>query len=167
MPDTGKINTYRSPGGHGIRLDTGNGFTGSIVSPYYDSMMTKLCTFAPTFQEASAKMDRALQFGSGALDNIAFLLNVFRNPVFNPVCNQTFIDETGAVKFAATNWATRPSGISRIPSMAPGIGQASKTSWLRPVNGGHTPKDLQDHLGSGGTKSLAKTVSPIKLLVSV
>ena len=105
MPDTGKINTYRSPGGHGIRLDTGNGFTGSIVSPYYDSMMTKLCTFAPTFQEASAKMDRALREFRirGVKTNIAFLLNVIRNPVFQSgLAATTFIDETPELfKFTA------------------------------------------------------------------
>ena len=33
LPDTGKINTYRSPGGLGIRLDAGNAFQGNVVTP--------------------------------------------------------------------------------------------------------------------------------------
>ena len=38
-PDTGKIDVYRTGSGFGIRLDGGNGYTGSIISPYYDSLL--------------------------------------------------------------------------------------------------------------------------------
>jgi len=41
-PDTGKITTYRSPGGAGIRLDGGTTAAGSQVSPHFDSMLSKL-----------------------------------------------------------------------------------------------------------------------------
>ena len=41
-PDTGRIEVYRTGSGAGIRLDGGNGFTGSIISPYYDSLLVKL-----------------------------------------------------------------------------------------------------------------------------
>ena len=41
MPDTGKILAYRSSGGFGIRLDSGNAFTGAVVTPYYDSLLVK------------------------------------------------------------------------------------------------------------------------------
>ena len=33
MPDTGKIDTYRSPGGFGVRLDVGNAYSGYAVTP--------------------------------------------------------------------------------------------------------------------------------------
>lgn len=33
-PDTGKITSYRSSGGFGIRLDGGNAYTGAVISPY-------------------------------------------------------------------------------------------------------------------------------------
>lgn len=33
LPDTGKIDTYRSPGGFGIRLDVGNAYAGYEVTP--------------------------------------------------------------------------------------------------------------------------------------
>lgn len=39
MPDTGHINLYRSSSGFGVRLDGGNGFTGAVISPYYDSLL--------------------------------------------------------------------------------------------------------------------------------
>ncbi|MBM9833081.1 pyruvate carboxylase, partial [Enterococcus faecalis] len=38
MPDTGKIDTYRSPGGFGVRLDVGNAYAGAVVTPYFDSL---------------------------------------------------------------------------------------------------------------------------------
>ena len=41
-PDTGKITTYRSPGGGGIRLDGGTINPGAQISPHFDSMLAKL-----------------------------------------------------------------------------------------------------------------------------
>jgi len=40
-PDTGKIDVYRTGSGFGIRLDGGNGFSGAVISPYYDSLLVK------------------------------------------------------------------------------------------------------------------------------
>ncbi|MCL2755221.1 MAG: ATP-grasp domain-containing protein, partial [Oscillospiraceae bacterium] len=34
-PDVGRIDAYQSSGGFGIRLDAGNAFTGSVITPYY------------------------------------------------------------------------------------------------------------------------------------
>ena len=43
-PDTGTITDYMTGSGFGIRLDGGNGFTGSVITPYYDSLLVKnLC----------------------------------------------------------------------------------------------------------------------------
>ncbi|MET0783002.1 MAG: biotin carboxylase N-terminal domain-containing protein, partial [Leifsonia flava] len=41
-PDTGKITTYRSPGGAGIRLDGGTINPGANISPHFDSMLAKM-----------------------------------------------------------------------------------------------------------------------------
>ncbi|HWH97092.1 MAG TPA: biotin carboxylase N-terminal domain-containing protein, partial [Pseudolysinimonas sp.] len=41
-PDTGKITTYRSPGGAGVRLDGGTVAAGAQVSPHFDSMLVKM-----------------------------------------------------------------------------------------------------------------------------
>lgn len=38
QPDSGRITAYRSPGGHGIRLD-GAMAAGNIVSRHYDSLV--------------------------------------------------------------------------------------------------------------------------------
>jgi len=46
MPDTGKIDVYRTGSGFGVRLDGGNGFTGAVISPYYDSLLVKCTTWS-------------------------------------------------------------------------------------------------------------------------
>ncbi|MFZ2257415.1 MAG: pyruvate carboxylase [Clostridiaceae bacterium] len=96
LPDTGKINTYRSPGGPGIRLDSANGYAGAVILPYYDSLLSKLCSFAPTFEEACIKMERALREYRirGVMTNIPFLLNLVRNDEFRTGnATTTLIDE--------------------------------------------------------------------------
>lgn len=59
-PDTGKITTYRSPGGAGIRLDGGTVTTGAEVSPHFDSMLVKLITRGRDFRSAVERGKRAL-----------------------------------------------------------------------------------------------------------
>ena len=84
-PDTGKILTYRSASGHGIRLDGGLGTTGATVTPFYDSMLVKLTTHAPTFDIAIQRARRALREFRirGVKTNIPFLLNVISNDKFS------------------------------------------------------------------------------------
>jgi pyruvate carboxylase len=59
-PDTGKITTYRSPGGAGIRLDGGTVSTGAEVSPHFDSMLVKLIATGRDFKSAVTRAKRAL-----------------------------------------------------------------------------------------------------------
>ena len=83
-PDTGKILTYRSASGHGIRLDGGLGAAGATVTPYYDSMLVKMTTHAPDFNIALQRVRRALREFRirGVKTNIPFLLNLLDNPQF-------------------------------------------------------------------------------------
>lgn len=95
-PDTGTISLYRSASGYGIRLDGGNGFTGSVISPYYDSLLVKICSHARTFDDAINKAIRALRETKieGVKTNIGFLLNVLNHPTFRAgECNTGFISE--------------------------------------------------------------------------
>lgn len=97
MPDTGRINTYRSGGGFGVRLDTGNGFQGAVITPYYDSLLVKLSTWALTLEQASAKMVRNLREFRirGIKTNIAFLENVVQHPKFlSGEYDTSFIDSS-------------------------------------------------------------------------
>ena len=96
-PDTGTITEYRSAAGFGIRLDGGNGFTGSVISPYYDSLLVKVCSHARSFNDTVNKAVRALTEMriEGVKTNIGFLLNVLNHPTFQSgQCYTTFIEET-------------------------------------------------------------------------
>ena len=83
-PDTGTINLYRSASGYGIRLDGGSGFTGSVISPYYDSLLVKVTAWARRFPDARKKAERALSEMDvkGIKTNIEFLLNVLNHEKF-------------------------------------------------------------------------------------
>ena len=95
-PDTGKITTYRSPGGAGIRLDGGTVTTGAEVSPYFDSMLVKLIARGRDFESAVVRAKRALaEFRiRGVSTNIAFLQAVMADPTFaSGDLSTSFIDE--------------------------------------------------------------------------
>ena len=95
-PDTGKITTYRSPGGAGIRLDGGTVSTGAEVSPHFDSLLVKLIARGRDFKSAVIRSERALaEFRiRGVSTNIAFLQAVMADPSFQAGDLSTaFIDE--------------------------------------------------------------------------
>ena len=96
-PDTGKITSYRSAGGFGIRLDGGNAYTGAVISPYYDSLLVKITTWDNTFPGVCRKAARAINevHVRGVKTNIAFITNILKNPTFIAgKCHTKFIDET-------------------------------------------------------------------------
>ncbi len=97
MPDTGTIESYRSPGGFGIRLDGGNGFQGSTITPFYDSLLLKVTAFGRNFDDTRRKAIRALgeTLIKGVKTNIPFMLNVLNHPTFAAgECDTGFIANT-------------------------------------------------------------------------
>ncbi len=95
MPQTGKLDIYRTASGFGIRLDGGNGFTGSIISPYYDSLLVKITSWARDFHDAIRKSTRAIKETKikGVKTNSAFLINVLNHDDFlRGICHTKFID---------------------------------------------------------------------------
>ncbi|RAY11517.1 pyruvate carboxylase [Actinomadura craniellae] len=83
-PDTGRISAYRSPGGAGVRLDTGTAYAGAEVSPHFDSLLVKLTTRGRTFEDAVRRSARAVaEFRiRGVASNIPFLLALLDEPGF-------------------------------------------------------------------------------------
>jgi pyruvate carboxylase len=95
-PDTGKITTYRSPGGAGIRLDGGTVTAGSEVSPHFDSLLVKLVARGSSFKAAVARASRGLaEFRiRGVATNISFLQGVLEDATFvSGNLSTAFIDE--------------------------------------------------------------------------
>ena len=96
-PDNGKITAYRTGGGFGVRLDGGNVTTGTVISPYYDSLMVKITCHDNTFLGACHKAMRAIGEVRvrGVKTNIPFVQNILSHPTFQAgKCHTKFIDET-------------------------------------------------------------------------
>lgn len=94
-PDTGRISTYRSPGGAGIRLD-GGAHLGAEIGAHFDSMLVKLTCRGRDFQTAVARARRAVaEFRiRGVATNIPFLQAVLDDPDFQAGrVTTSFIDE--------------------------------------------------------------------------
>ncbi|XPP25415.1 MAG: pyruvate carboxylase [Leucobacter sp.] len=83
-PDLGRITTYRSPGGGGVRLDGGTINPGAHISPHFDSMLAKLTCRGRDFGAAVVRARRALaEFRiRGVATNIPFLQAVLDDPDF-------------------------------------------------------------------------------------
>jgi len=96
-PDYGRITAYRNASGFGIRLDGGTAYSGAVITPYYDSLLVKVTAWAPSSDEAIARMDRALREFRirGVSTNLLFLENVINHPLFKSgSCTTRFIDST-------------------------------------------------------------------------
>ncbi|MBL9211155.1 MAG: pyruvate carboxylase [Opitutaceae bacterium] len=97
MPDYGRIVAYRSPGGFGVRLDGGMGYSGAVITPFYDSMLVKSITSGQTYDIAINRARRVLsEFRiRGVKTNIPFLENVIAHPQFRAgQATTTLIDTT-------------------------------------------------------------------------
>jgi pyruvate carboxylase len=83
-PDYGKIVNYRSAAGFGIRLDGAMGDTGSVITPYYDSLLVKISASAQDFNQAINRLNRALREMRirGVKTNIPFIENVINHDIF-------------------------------------------------------------------------------------
>lgn len=83
-PDYGTLVAYRSAGGFGIRLDAGSAYQGSIISPFFDSLLVKVTAWGRTQPGAADRLRRALtEFRvRGVKTNIGFLINVLENDRF-------------------------------------------------------------------------------------
>ncbi|TBE66781.1 acetyl-CoA carboxylase biotin carboxylase subunit [Rhizobium ruizarguesonis] len=86
LPSIGRLTRYRPPaegrtGNVVVRNDTGV-FEGAEISMYYDPMIAKLCTWAPTRLEAIDAMGRALDgfVVDGIEHNVPFLSALMKHP---------------------------------------------------------------------------------------
>lgn len=88
LPSIGRLTRYRPPEEvaektRAVRNDTGV-FEGGEISMYYDPMIAKLCTWAPTRSDAIEEMRRALDAFEleGIGHNLPFLAAVMDHPKF-------------------------------------------------------------------------------------
>ncbi|MBI5280806.1 MAG: pyruvate carboxylase [Candidatus Solibacter usitatus] len=97
VPDYGRISTYRSPAGFGVRLDGASAYGGAVITPYYDSLLVKVTTWGTNLPQACQRMDRVLREFRirGVKTNIPFLENVVNNAAFQAgSATTTFLEHT-------------------------------------------------------------------------
>jgi 3-methylcrotonyl-CoA carboxylase alpha subunit len=84
QPQIGTVGAYREPDTAGIRVDSGIG-SGSVISPYYDSMIAKIIGFGANRATAARRLDQGLaQFeAAGIGTNQAFLRDLLARPAFH------------------------------------------------------------------------------------
>ncbi|MFC0297617.1 pyruvate carboxylase [Geobacillus jurassicus] len=163
MPDTGKIMAYRSGGGFGVRLDAGNGFQGAVITPYYDSLLVKVSTWALTFEQAARKMLRNLREFRirGIKTNIPFLENVVQHPKFlSGEYDTSFIDTTPELFVFPRRKDRGTKMLTYIGTVTvngfPGIGKKKKPVFDKP----RVPKVSQTAPIPAGTKQILDERGP-------
>ncbi|AMV10321.1 pyruvate carboxylase [Geobacillus thermoleovorans] len=163
MPDTGKIMAYRSGGGFGVRLDAGNGFQGAVITPYYDSLLVKVSTWALTFEQAARKMLRNLREFRirGIKTNIPFLENVVQHPKFlSGEYDTSFIDTTPELFVFPRRKDRGTKMLTYIGTVTvngfPGIGKKKKPVFDKP----RVPKVSQTEPIPAGTKQILDERGP-------
>lgn len=167
MPDTGKIDTYRSPGGFGVRLDVGNAYSGAVVTPFFDSLLVKVSTQGQDLKKAILKMRRCLiEFRiRGVKTNVAFLHNVILHPVFQSGdAKTTFIDNSPELfKFPRLrdrgNKTMKYIGEITVNGF-PGIEKAKKKYYDKP----RIPKNLELNENHVSAKSILDAKGPDELV---
>jgi propionyl-CoA carboxylase alpha chain len=162
LPSIGRLIRYRPPeegrcGDSIVRNDTGV-TEGSEISMYYDPMIAKLCTWAPTRIEAIDAMSEALDafVVDGIEHNIPFLSALMQHPRwregrlstgfiaeeypdgFHPV-EPADEDKTVVAAIAASVELLRRDRLDRLPGrLAPHSG-AIKTEWVAKIDGDYVP----------------------------
>ncbi len=83
IPSPGKITSWHAPGGPGMRVDT-HVYAGYRVPPYYDSMIGKIISYAPTRDMAIRRMQVALteMVVEGIQTNLALHRELMHDPSF-------------------------------------------------------------------------------------
>jgi len=173
MPDTGKLVTYRSGGGMGIRLDGANGFTGSVITPYYDSLLVKATAWGLTHQIAITKMLRCLREFRirGVKTNIPFLENVLQSDDFKSGAYTTMMVDNTPSLFQFPEVHDRATHLLKYIAEVTVNGYAAKGHADKPYYRnlilpskfeGTLPRGTKNILDDNGPEALAKWVKEQK-----
>jgi pyruvate carboxylase len=164
-PDYGKLSTYRSPAGFGIRLDGGTAYAGAALTPYYDSLLVKVTAWGANLSEACQRMDRALREFRirGVKTNIPFVENVVNHRKFRAGEVSTSFLEDFPELFRL------PSRGDRATKLLSYLGDVILNGNAE-VKGKQVPKELETAVVPGvrgitppaGTRQLLKKLGPKK-----
>ncbi len=163
IPDYGRITAYRGAFGFGIRLDGGTAYSGAVVTRFYDALLEKVTAWAPTPQEAVARMDRALREYRirGVATNLAFLEALLKHPDFVAGRYTTrFIDSTPEL-FQAPKRRDRATKLLRYIADVTVNGHPETRGKPQPPAGARVPEAPRfGNQRADGTKQLLDQLGP-------
>ena len=102
-PQAGQVGAYLAPGGPGVRIDS-HLYPGYEIPAYYDSLLGKLCVWAPNRSQAIARGDAALRemLVDGVTTNIELHRAILANQVFiDGKVTTNLLDRVGSAPFVA------------------------------------------------------------------
>ncbi len=158
LPSTGRLTQYRPPAeqsldGVTLRNDTGV-YEGGEISIWYDPMIAKLCTHAPTRAEAIGAMSKALDSFviSGIQHNIPFVSAIMENPVWQSGLLSTgFIAEQFDGGFKGTALTPRVvQALAEVAVFLDHIENSRKRKITGQLNGRKVEFSKQRHVSIGG-----------------
>jgi pyruvate carboxylase len=163
-PDIGRLLTYRSPAGFGIRLDAAMATNGALVSPYYDSLLVKLTVRSLDWENALERMNRALREFRirGVKTNIPFLENVIQNETFRAGKATTRLIDTTPSLFEFTPKRDRASKLLRYLGDVIVNGNPHTKGWKPEQAFDPAPVPHYDHMAPipDGTRQLLQELGP-------
>lgn len=119
IPSSGRITHMVLPTGPGIRVDTGV-YVGCEVTPYYDSLISKLIVWGDTRGEAILRMRRALEEYTilGVRTNIPFHQRLMDSPRFMGGQYDTrFVEERFSIDAEEENKGAQPEVAALIATL--------------------------------------------------
>jgi acetyl-CoA carboxylase biotin carboxylase subunit len=135
MPSPGRITRLLQPGGPGIREDCGI-YEGWVVPMDYDPMLSKLVAWAPTRDQATARMLRALD--EYVIAGIRTNLGLFRRILSDPDFRAGRLD-TGYLDRLLTGAGPASVGSAPAPEITAAIAAAAIVEAARPAAGATAP----------------------------
>jgi pyruvate carboxylase len=157
-PDHGRLETYRSASGFGVRLDAGTAFAGALITPHYDSLLVKVTAWDRNPDGARARMDRALREFRirGVATNLRFLEAVINHPLFRTAEYTTrFIDETPEL-FAAPPRRDRATRLLAFIGETIVNGNSEAIGHTRPARAAPRPPEATGRIPPGTRDRLEK-----------
>ena len=161
LPSIGRLVRYDPPAegeheGYVVRNDAGVR-EGDEISMFYDPMISKLCTWAPTRDGAIAGMGRALEdfHIEGLGHNVPFLAAVMDHPVFQSgkLATSFIADEypdgfwgTAPTEFQADVMTVVACAMQQVQAARGGA--SGRTDWIAVVGARHRPVNLTEADGA-------------------
>jgi propionyl-CoA carboxylase alpha chain len=133
LPSTGRIHTYKEPQkSQNVRIDSGV-YEGSEVSMFYDAMISKVCSYAPTRDEAINIANEALSqyVIRGVSHNISFLQALLAHERFvKGDISTNFIDEEYKGGFAGAELNDEASAVLMCAALFIFLGYSKRSSQI-------------------------------------